>query len=99
MRVSNLWILVARMKQVLRAALAWLDRKFPDRIVITTALYEEMLKKIERADDLLKTYDEWAKKTGDRLTKCENEINKLNAGMGFTSVGEKLRAAGIPFQR
>lgn len=77
------------MKKALRALLAWLDRKFPDRVVVTLAEYNALKSQIEAIQKSVSI---------ERIKKIESEINKFNAAMGF---GNPLASQiqSIPFER
>jgi len=64
------------MKSVLRALLAFLERKFPDRVVVTEKDYRRM---VEMVDNQASTQSELVA----RVVKLEFEANKFNMAMGF----------------
>lgn len=77
------------MRHLLRSFLAWLDKRFPERVVITQAEFLTMKAQI---DVMIKILNE------DRLKKIEAEINKFNLHMGFG--GAVLPKSVVqPFQR
>lgn len=75
------------MRQAIRNFLAWLDQRFPEKVVITQASFLELKGQIE---DLRK------QELDRRLKMAEAEINKFNVNMGF---GGKIDAAMKVFQR
>lgn len=85
------------MKSFLRQLLNWLDRKFPDKIIVTVADYLTLKAQIETLTKIGAQTDEWAKKQSERISKLESEITKLNVGMGFNVVADKLKMGA--FQR
>lgn len=85
------------MKKMLRAIVNWLDRKFPDKVVLTVDKFKAMEAEVKRHAELLAAYDEHAKKNAERLQKIEAEINKFNASMGFNKVVDKFQIGA--FQR
>lgn len=62
------------MRSMLRSFLAWMDKRFPEKVVITQT---EFLKMKETIDAVSKAINE------KRLEKIEAEINKFNVAMGF----------------
>ncbi len=79
------------MKKALKAFVAWLDRKFPDRITVTQAEYDALKTAITSLQAVINEG-----KVVERLGKAESEINKFNASLGFA--GGLVQKAG-PFQR
>lgn len=77
------------MRSMLRSFLAWLDARFPEKVVITQAEFLKMKADIEKFSGLLNE---------KRLEKIEAEINKFNVAMGF---GGAVIPKGqtVPFQR
>lgn len=63
------------MRKVLRSFIGWLDRRFPERVVITQAEFEKLKQDMIKLSML--TSNE------ERLKKIETEINKFNIHMGF----------------
>ncbi len=80
------------MRKALRNFLAWLDKRFPERVVITQAAYDELLARIKAVEDAA------GKVTIARIAHIEAEINKFNLHMGF---GGAVIPKGMaqPFQR
>jgi len=77
------------MRSILRGFLAWLDARFPEKVVVTQA---EFLKMKADVENMSKAINE------KRLEKIEQEINKFNVAMGF---GKAVVNPGVtvPFQR
>lgn len=77
------------MRRWLRGVLEWMDKRWPERVVVTQAEYMKLRETVDRVDKLLKA---------ERLEKIEAEINKFNVAMGF---GGSVVPKGttIPFQR
>lgn len=77
------------MRKILRNFLNWLDRRFPEKVVITQAQFEKLQADVKK---LVETSSEV------RFQKIEAEINKFNVHMGF---GGALVPKGMaaPFQR
>jgi len=85
------------MTKMLRALVEWLERKFPDKIIVTASDYENLRLQGLKNENDFKKVDEWAKRIDERLKKIEAEINKFNAAFGFGGVAGNLKAG--PFQR
>jgi len=62
------------MRTLLRNFIAWMDKRFPEKVVITQA---EFLALRAQIDVLSKSVSE------ERIKKIEQEINKFNVSMGF----------------
>lgn len=78
------------MRGWLRSFLAWLDTRFPERVVITNAEFLKLKESVAKLEKL--TANE------DRILKLESEINKFNVAMGFG--GSALpKGTVVPFQR
>jgi wobble nucleotide-excising tRNase len=65
------------MRKALRGFLNWLDRRFPERVVVTQVEYVGLKAKVEALEKALE------KVTEARLARIEAEISKLNVEMGF----------------
>lgn len=59
------------MRKALRAFLGWLDRRFPEKVVITQAEYVAMKAKVDKMPP-----PEWFK-------QVDTELAKLNVASGF----------------
>lgn len=80
------------MKRLLRELLSWMDRKWPDKIVVTKVIYDELERRIQMLEK-----NQIAE---GRLKHIESEINKFNASLGFGGgMNPKGMAALSPFQR
>lgn len=77
------------MRAALRGFLAWLDHRFPERVVITQASFNELKAQV---DALSKGNNHES-----RLKHLEAEVNKFNLHMGFGGTLPKVQAGG--FQR
>lgn len=76
------------MRSFLRSFLTWLDKRFPEKVVITQV---EFLTMKAQLDVLAKSLSE------QRLKSMEAEINKFNVAMGFAG---NISAKGLSqFQR
>jgi hypothetical protein len=71
------------MKHLLRGLLAWMERKFPDRVVVTQLEYNALSNSLEIISGTLSDL------TG-RVVKLEFEVNKFNVAMGFGTRGSSL---------
>lgn len=92
------------MKAFLRWLIAYLDRKFPDKVVVTTAQYQFHLhREVEMKERLLvleqRVSDlQIAKPSVDlekmeaRVQEMQDEISKFNVAMGFAAPTQKVRA-------
>ncbi len=80
------------MRSMFRNILAWLDRHFPEKVVITQASFLVLKEQIARIEETLKQKTDLE----DRMRKAEFEINKFNVHMGF---GGKVDASMKVFQR
>jgi hypothetical protein len=79
------------MKNLLKQFVAWLDRKFPDKVVVTEAEYRALKTKLDAIEAILGRYSE------ARIKKIEDEINKFNVSLGF---GALMAKTGLtPFER
>lgn len=76
------------MKLLFKAIYEWLDRKFPDVVVITAKEYNELNDRIMKLESII---------SAERMKAIESEINKFNMAMGFGGTIE--RAVRQPFQR
>jgi hypothetical protein len=81
------------MKRLLKSLLNLLEKKFPDKVVVTEADYQILKATISAHDQQLTKALE--KFSDERLKKIEAEINKFNVSLGFMgqAVGRQ------PFQR
>ncbi len=77
------------MRKMLRYFLAWMDRRFPERVVVTQTEFVALKAKIDALPN--------PAISEDRLRKIEQEINKFNVSMGFAGTLPKGIAA--QFQR
>jgi hypothetical protein len=71
------------LKSMLRGLVAWLDRKFPDRVVVTQLQY----------DSLVQSFNGMSGNVADltaRVVKLEFEANKFNLAMGYGTHGNAL---------
>lgn len=75
------------MKKILRSILSWLDRKFPDKVVVTLAEYQKISDRIKAVEDDVAKFDI------KRLQHIESEINKFNVHMGFGGMMPKILSA------
>lgn len=75
---------------MLKAIVAWMDRKWPDRVVVTQADYDGLKASINSLQIVLNE-----EKVLERLKRIESEINKFNATMGLSATLGKMGA----FQR
>lgn len=64
------------MKAILRAFLGWLDRKFPDKVVVTQAMYEKLERRVNATnyEELRKLHD----RQMDELRKLVTAVPKEN---------------------
>ena len=76
------------MKQLLKSLYEWLDRKFPDVVVITAKEYNELNDRIMKLESVI---------SAERMKAIESEINKFNMSLGFGGTIE--RNTRQPFQR
>ena len=65
------------MKRFLRALLNWLDRKFPDKIVVTQHDYDSLILKIQDLHVKLNELNE-------KVNKLDQNVLNLNQAMGMT---------------
>ncbi len=77
------------MRKALRSFLAWLDARFPERVVVTQTEFLMMKAQIDVISKLLNE---------KRLEKMEAEINKFNVHMGFGGTVIQ-KGQTVPFQR
>ena len=75
------------MRHWLRSILNWMDKRWPEKVVITQA---EFLTLKAQIDVLSKSLAE------DRIKKIEQEINKFNVSMGFAG---NMKGVVPQFQR
>lgn len=78
------------MRKMLRAFLAWCDKRFPERVVVTEAEFLTMKAQLDVVSKLLNE---------KRLEKIEAEINKFNVAMGFGGSTVIPKGMVAPFQR
>lgn len=71
----------AIMKAFLRAVLSWMDRKFPDRVVLTPEKYSAL-------DTAMSQHASTLAELTARMVKLEFEVNKFNVTMGFGTRGQ-----------
>lgn len=70
-------------KRTLKAVVNWMDRKYPDKVVVTTEEYNKLKSQVGNI-------------TEERIKAIEVEINKFNVSLGFGgTVSQKL----APFSR
>lgn len=77
------------MRSMLRAFLTWMDKRFPEKVVVTQTEFVAMKAKLEKLDVILNE---------KRLEKIESEINKFNVHMGFGGTVVP-KGTAVPFQR
>lgn len=75
-------------KNALKSLVEWLDRKFPDQVVVTKEKFDFLEARLVAMEKIV---------TDQRLKTIEAEINKFNASLGFGGVTERLKVQ--PFQR
>lgn len=63
------------MRKLMRGFLNWLDKRFPERVVITQAEFLTLKAQIEVLSKAL---------SEERIKKIEAEISKFNVSMGFS---------------
>lgn len=73
------------MRNALRSFLAWLDTRFPEKVVVTEKDYQELKGRIAALAQMQES----------EFRTLKGEISKLNAAMGFGSVGAALRAGAL----
>ena len=78
------------MKSLFKAIYEWLDRKFPDVVVITLKEYQELDARILKLE---------AAVTAEKIRAIEAEINKFNVSLGFGGTIDHNRNKQSPFQR
>lgn len=78
------------MRGWLRSFLAWLDKRFPEKVVITQASYEALKAQVDKLSS--------ANNAEARLKHLEAEVNKFNLHMGFGGAVLPPKMAQ-PFQR
>ena len=78
------------MKKMLKAILDWMERKWPDVVVITQKEFDELKNELKKQNEILSVY------SPERLKAIEAEINKFNVSLGFGAVANSQRQ---PFQR
>lgn len=61
--------------------IAWLSKRFPEKVVITMAEYREMREEM----GAMNKYVQGIQELHARLTRAEREITVLNAAQGFVS--------------
>lgn len=62
------------MRSALRHFLTWLDKRFPEKVVITQASFEALQKELDHIRNM---------EIDKRMRHIEAEINKFNINMGF----------------
>ncbi len=75
-------------KHFLGSVYMWLEKKFPDKVVVSTADYLTLKARVDVMEKLI---------SEERLKTIENEINKFNISLGFG--GTIDRGIRQPFQR
>lgn len=78
------------MRKMLRSFLAWIDARFPERVVVTQAEFVKMRFEVDAASAAIKNQE-------TRLLRIESEINKFNVSMGFG--GTLPKGVSTQFQR
>lgn len=78
------------MRKQLRNLLDWMDKRFPEKVVVTSVEYAKMKEDLDSIKKAIGNVRE------ERLKKIEDEINKFNVSLGF-GVADKFRVA--PFER
>lgn len=79
------------MKKLLRSILSFLDRKFPDQLVVTVKEYEEIKEavklvsqRIATTETILAAYKEESGKLVKKAEETEAAIGKLNLALGLS---------------
>ncbi len=80
------------MRSALKQFLAWLDERFPEKVVVTQASFVQLKAQLAAIEETLKAKVDLE----ERVKKAEFEINKFNVHMGF---GGKIDASMKVFQR
>ena len=76
------------MVKILRSIVTWLEKRFPEKVIVTLENYNDILKRVEALE---KTYPP------KRIQEIETELNKINVELGLGGLMQNsLRA---PFQR
>lgn len=65
------------MKRFLKALVSWLDRKFPDKVVITTETYVELLETVS-------LHTEAIEKHVERIKELEGQMGRINIQLGYS---------------
>lgn len=69
-----------------------MDRKWPDKVVITLADYNILLSRIKALEGNAVVMND------NRLKEIEKEIGKFNVSLGFAGIGERIQRPSV-FQR
>lgn len=85
------------MKKMLRALLGWLDRKFPDQVILTMDEHNALQGRIRALEGMANNQDEWSRKADERIKQADMAIKNLNVTLGLGGMADKFKTA--PFHQ
>ena len=66
---------------MIRRFLAWLNRRFPEQLVVSVAEYKEMRQELAQYNVIIQGVSQ----LNDRLVMLENDVKRLNTANGFVN--------------